>query len=142
MDQVAEEKAFVDNPRGLCLTPPGLNLANLYENELKKDFVKADVDYLQKKLPKLLVEELEVAQNFEIYIEDDVVEVRITDSIYKNLCREVRKLTTVSNSIGCPLCSSIAITIARSTGKPVVIEKNDVSEDGKIIDARYQIIEE
>jgi len=142
VEELAREKVFLKNPKGICLTPPGLDLVNLYENELRKDFAKVDLNYLQNNLPKLFIEDLEIAEDLEINIRDNMIRVRIAESIYKNLCKEARKLPNICNSIGCPLCSSIAIALTRAAGKPVIIEKNIISEDGKIIEAQYRIIEE
>jgi len=142
IEEKPEEKMFSTNPNGLYITPPGLDLTNLFEKELGTDLIRTDLQYLQNKLPNLFIENLEIAQDLEINIENNIVKVKITDSIYKNLCKKTQKLTKISNSIGCPLCSSIAIAITRATGKPIIIEKTEISEDGKTIEAHYQIIKE
>jgi hypothetical protein len=135
VEEVAVEKVFVESPQGMCLTPPGLDLANLYEKELGKDFTEVDLDYLQQNLPKLLIDDLEIVEDLEISMEDDIIKLRITGSIYKNPTNDV-------NSIGCPLTSSIAIALGRATGKLILIEKNVVSENENITDAYYRIIGE
>jgi len=140
VEEVAEEKVFLKNPNGICLTPPGLGLANLFEKEIGKDFVKVDFNYLQANLPKLLVEDLEIAENLEIMLEDDSIQIKITGSIYKDFCKEARKLPNICGSIGCPLCSSFAIAITRATGNLVVIDKILHSRDDKIIRAYYRIL--
>ena len=141
-EEVAEERTFLRNPKGILLTPPGVGLANLYESELGKDFAIVDLNYLQKNLPKLFVEDLEIAEDLEMSIENDRVHVRITGSIYRGLCEKARKLSNVCNSIGCPLCSSIAIALTRVSGEPVIIEKTEVLKDDETIEAYYRIIEE
>ncbi len=141
VEEVAKEKVLLENPRGICLTPSGLDLVSLFERKLKTDFGKVDIDYLAAKLPKLLIEDLEIAEDFEMNYVKDIVHVRITGSIYENMCREVRNLLNVCKCIGCPLCSSIACSLAKATGKPIVIEKSSLSRDGKVIQAYYRIIE-
>ncbi len=140
--EVAEEKVFLKNPNGICLTPPGLNLANLYEKELGKDFAKVNLNYLQNNLPKLFIEDLEIAEDLEIKIIGTMIQVKITGSIYKDLCKKTRKLSHIYDSLGCPLCSSIAIALTRATGKPIIIQKTDFSKDDKTIEIYYQMIEE
>jgi len=127
---------------GIRLSPSGLGLVNLFEKELGTSFAKVDLDYLRNHLPKLFIEGLEIAEGFEMSVRSSIVHVRITGSIYNDLCREVRKLPNVCGSIGCPLCSSIACALTRATGKPVTIEKNQLSQDGKTIEAYYRILEE
>jgi len=137
--QVAEGRLF--HPNGICLTPPGLSLANLYEDELGTDFARVDLRYLQNNLPKLFIEGLEIAEDLELTTESDIVHLKIAGSIYADLCRELRKTASnLCSQIGCPLCSSIALAVARSTGNPVTIEDSKVSPDGKIVEARLRLL--
>ena len=141
-EEAAEEKVFLKNPKGIRLTPPGLALTNLYEKELRKDFAKVNLNYLQNNLPKLFIENLEIAEDFEMNIEGDTIQVKIRGSIYNDLCNEVRKLSNICSSFGCPLCSSIAVALTRAAGKPVLVENIEVSDDGKTIEAHYRLVEE
>ena len=141
IEEVAQEKVFLKNLKGMCLTPPGLGLANLYEEELGTDFATVDLAYLQNNLPKLFVKGLEIAEDLEMNINNNKIHVKILNSTYKDLCKEARKLSNICSSIGCPLCSSIACALTRATGKPIIIEKASLSTDGKTIEANYRIIE-
>ncbi len=140
-EEVTQEKVFFKNPKGISLTPPGLGLANLYEKELGKDFTKVDLDYLQKNLPKLFVEDLEIADDLEIKVENNMIKVKITGSINKELCDETRGLLKICGSLGCPLCSSIAIAITRATGSPVIIENTEVPIASETIESNFQLLE-
>jgi len=142
VEEVAQERVFLKNPNGVCLTPSGLGLVNLYERELRTDFAKVDLDYLQNNLPKLFIEDLEMAEELEINPQNNLIHVKITGAVYQDLCREVRKLRNICNSFGCPLCSSIAIALTRATGKPIIMEKNEIGPDGKTIEVYYRILEE
>jgi len=141
VEEVAEEKVFLKNSKGMCLTPPGLGLVNLYENELGKVFSDVDLNYLQNNLPKLFIEDLEIAEDLEINVESNMIKVKITGSINKDLCNEVRELPNICGSVGCPLCSSIAIALTRATGKSVIIEKTEVPKDGETIEANFRLLE-
>jgi len=142
IEQISEGKVFRENPKGICLTPPGLGLVNLYEDELGKDLTKLDLDYLRNNLPKLFIEDLETAEDMEINTEANIIRVKMTGSIYLDLCKEVRKLKNICGSLGCPLCSSLALAISRTTGKPVIIEDDKISGDNKTIEVSYLILEE
>jgi len=134
--EIAQEKVFLENPKGICMTPLGLDLANLFEKELGKDFAEVDLNYLRNNLPKLLTDDLEIAEDVEINTEDDIILARITESIF-------RKSSDICNSIGCPLCSSIAVALTRALKKPVIIEKTDLSESKKTTETYYyRILEE
>jgi len=140
-ETLIEEKVFL-NPLGICLPPLGLGLVNLFEKEIGTDFTKVDLNYLQKSLPKLFVESLEIAQDFQISMEKNNVFIKMTNSIFSDVCRETRRLSNICSSIGCPICSSIACALARASWKPVIIEKNHFDESRNILQAQYRIIEE
>jgi hypothetical protein len=140
--EVSGKKVFVKNPQGICIVPPGLSLVNLYEKELGKEFTQVDLEYLKNNLPRLFTKNLEIAKDLEINKENSLIHVKITGSVYKDFCKEVRKLSNVCSSFGCPLCSSIACALSRALGKPITIEKTEVSPDGDVIEAYYRVMEE
>jgi len=141
IEEIAQEKVFLKNPKGICFTPPGLSLANLYEDELGTDFATVNLAYLRNNLPKLFIKDLEIAEDLEMNTNNNTIHVKIVNSTYKHFCKEARKFSNICGSIGCPLCSSIACALTRATGKPIIIEKTSLSADGKTIEANYQIIE-
>jgi len=138
----AEDRIFLKNPSGVCLVPGGVALVNLFERELGISFVKVDLEYLMRNLPRVFVEALEIAEDFDMGVEGGRVHVRIEGSVYKALCSEVRELPRVCGSFGCPLCSSIACALTRASGKPVVMDGNEFSRDGKTMDVYYRVLEE
>jgi len=139
---VAKGKVFLENPKGICLIPPGLGLANLYEEELGKNFVKVDLNYLRSNLPKLLVEDLEIAEDLEISVESDVICVRIEKPLYIDVPEYAQKVPKSFNIIDHPLSSSIACALARAIGKPIFIEKKGFSNDRKTLEVYYHIMED
>lgn len=141
-EELTEETILSTNPEGIFLTPPGLALTNLYEEKLGTSFTKQDVQYLLKNLPKLLIEDLEIAENLEIKTSKNVVHIKITGSVFQNLCKKTEKLSKINKSLGSPLLSSLAITLTRTTGKPITIKKTNLSKDNKTIKVYYQMIEE
>lgn len=140
--QEQENKLFIKNPNGLLLTPPGAELTKLFEKILETTFTRIDLRHLQQIMPKLFIEDLEIAQNLKIETKDNRILVEIKNSVYKNLNKEVMKLKNLYPSIGCPLVSAFACTLARATGKPIVIEKQQTREEGKVIEIEYRIVEE
>ena len=158
--QQKADKTFLKNPEAALIIPPGSSLLKLFEKTLGKSFTKANLEYLQQNLPRLFIEDLEIAENLEIQIKptklaqkvadsvsttqlkNDTIQVKITNSIYDSVCKEARSLKHICGSIRCPICSAIACAIAKASGKPVTIEKTECTEDGKVIEAYYRIIEE
>jgi hypothetical protein len=137
-----EDKIFIRNPEAIVLTPPGNELTKLFEKTLNTIFAKVDLVYLEQNIPKLLIEDLEIAEDVKIEIENSIIRVRIENSIYKDICKETEKLSDTSRSLGCPISSAIACTLAKATGKPIIVSKHQTSEDGKIIDIEYELLEE
>lgn len=141
--QREEDKIFLENPRAALITPPGSSLSKLFEKTLGTTFTKMNLEHLQQNLPKLLIEDLEIAEDLEIQTKPaNTLHVKITNSIYKDVHEEVDKRSHTWNTIGCPLCSAIACAIAKASGNPVTIKKIKRTNDGKLTEVYYKIIEE
>lgn len=141
VDEIANKKSFA-NPKGLLIIPPGLGIVNIIEKKLGKDLSEVDIDFLRNSLFKVLVEELELVQGFNMKIHNSDVHVKIIGSIHNTLCSDLRKhQTRICTCLGCPLCSSIAYALAKVTQKAVVIERNEISSESQTIDIWYRFIE-
>jgi len=140
IEEMAKKQFLVENPKGICVTPPGSGLVSLFEKELRADFTKIDLEGLYNSLPTAIMNNLELASNFEIDTEKKLVHVKITDSVYKDLYSKEHKLKSV-HSVGCPLTSAVACALAKTTGKLVTIAKSNVSPDLKTIEVWYQTLE-
>lgn len=129
------ERALLDNgtlhskdPKGILLTPPGSDLCKLFEKKLRKFFTDTDFHEVQKDLPRLL-EKLQIAKSTTIQQTGNVVTVEVKRHIFEDLCKEAMKLRRTHGSIGCLLPSAIACVLAKATGKPVIIEKEEQNPD-------------
>ena len=141
-EEMDAEKLHSRNPNGIFLTPQGAALSRLFEKELGTSFITVDLEYLQKNLPKLLIENLEIAENMEIKAEDNTITVEITEDVFSNIYKETEKLSKTRGTMGSILSSAIACALAKATGEPVVIEKEELSQDGKTTEIQYRLIEE
>ena len=139
--QTQETQLIIENPQGILLTPPGAELTRLFEKTLETSFTRVSLQYLQQKMPKLFIEDLEIAKNFEMETENNKVHVKIENSTYQNLTKEALHLSLYSK-LGCPLSSAIACALAKASGKPIIIEKQRTSENGKDIMIEFRIVEE
>jgi len=137
--ELDEDKLFSKNPKGLILTPPGLTLSKLFEKELGVSFTRTDLNYLKGRLTKLLVEDMEITDDAKIETENDSVTVEIKNHVLSEICRETRTLPRTHASVGCVLSSAIACALAKATGNPVTIEKEEQSELEKTTRIRYRI---
>jgi hypothetical protein len=158
--QPYEDQPVARTKQGLLLTPPGIQLSKLLEKSLGKSFIQTDLESLQQNLPKLFIEDLEIAENLEIQSQNDMTEkkgddpasvsqvkktaivARITKPTYGTIFKEAEEPSQPAGLVGDPICSAIAIALTKATGKPVRIADIKSSEDGNIIEASYEIIEE
>jgi hypothetical protein len=137
-----EDKTFINNPNGALITPPGIELKRLFEKTLGTNFARVDLQFIEQNTPKLLVEDLEIAQEVEMEHKNNRVFVKIENSIYQNICKEARKLSKICCSLGCPLCSAIACALAEATGRSVVIEKEETSDENQTTKIEYHLLKE
>jgi len=139
--EVTNNQILVDNPLGLHLTPPGLGLTNLYEEEMGISFSQIDLDDLTKTLPKVFAEDLEIAESLEIERKSDSVCFRITKHIYTDLCQN-NASADCDRSLYCPLCSSIAIALSRVYKKPIVINRLQIAPKEAVLEVSYRVCED
>lgn len=158
--QKLETQPSQRNTQGMLITPPGADLARLFEKTLGTTFTTMNLDNLQQTLPKLLIEDLELATDLEIQqtsstvskpvdptisqieVKHDIIHVRITTAAYAETFKTAQQLPAIYANIGCPLTSAIACAIAKTTGKPTTIETQQTSKDGHTVETDYRILEE
>jgi len=121
-EQLSLEEPLIENPQAIKLTPPGLGLSRLLEDELKTNFSVVDLEYLQYNLEKALVEGLEITEAFEMEASESTVRVEVRGSIFDDIIEELYELDA-HRRIGDPLTSAIACILARSTRRSIIIEK-------------------
>jgi hypothetical protein len=139
VSKLENEATFLKDPSGVVVSPPGLALAALIEKKLGFKIKNCGVEALAEALPKVLVEDLEIVKDVEIQITDDYVRFKLYDSIYADFCYEVRE-SSRRCALGCPMCSALASILAVATGKSVVYEADQISDDRKITESVYQLI--
>jgi hypothetical protein len=131
LEAIAKGKFLVDNPKGICISPPGLGLLKKIEKELKIDITKLGLSELCETIPQAMLENLRLAKNLEMTNENTQITVKIQESLYTPLYQE-QNLRSV-HLLGCPLASAIACAVAKTTGKVVSVQKDEVSPDGRMV---------
>jgi len=131
---------FTINAEGMLLSPPGYGLVKLMEQKLGRSFSKIEFSTLQKQLPRLLVDDLEIAENIDIQTETNIVTFEIKGSVFKGECNQTQKQPIVHDLVGCLLSSGLACALAKVTGKSVII--NNEETIGKITKITCHLAEE
>ncbi|MGD0644627.1 MAG: hypothetical protein ABSA75_06955 [Candidatus Bathyarchaeia archaeon] len=142
MPEETNEKLLTNEKTGVLITPPGSALSRLFEEELGFSFTKTDLNQIQNKLPRLLVEGLELAENVEIQIQDTIVTLEITGSILDEICQQTDSQPKTHKQVGCLLSSAIACALAKATGKPITIQNETRNQETKNTQIEYEILEE
>lgn len=137
--QEQETRSPINNPQGMLVTPPGAELARLFEKTLQTNFARVDLQWLQQNMPKLFIEDLEIAQNFEMEVKrPHTIFVKMENVAYSNLGKEPADNLSLEH----PINSAIACAIAKATGKPVITGSQQTSDDGKTIIIEYHLLNE
>jgi hypothetical protein len=155
-----ENQTMARTTQGLLITPTGIQLSKLLEESLGTSFIKTDLKSLKEKLPKLFIEDLEIAENLEVQEENDPTErkeyktasgtqmknttirAKITKPIIGNLSTVPEVPSELVSSIVSPICSVIAIALTKASGKPVQITDIKSSEDDNTLEATFEVIED
>jgi hypothetical protein len=141
-EQTSNKKLYCKDPTGVLLTPPGLALSKLIEKEYGQSFTKTDLITLKEKLPKLLIEDLEIAEQVTVKSQNNTITLSIKNTVFTQISAEAKNLQRVQNSIGNVLSSALACIFAKSAGKPVSIENEELTENGQSLQIKLHMIEE
>jgi len=137
-EQLSQEEPLIQNPQAIKLTPLGLGLSRLLEDELKTNFSTVDMEYLQHNLEQALVEGLEITEAFAMEFTESTVQVEMKGTIFDEIVEALDELDT-HRRIGDPLTSALACILARSTRHPIIIEKVEREPKKKSIQITFKI---
>jgi hypothetical protein len=132
-----ERKHSAETTAEMDFEPPGSQLAQFFEKTMGVDFAKITLQNFNQRIPKALVEELEIAQEVYIGVENDALSIRLVGSPFASICSDASNLKKVHNSIGCPICSAFACALAKTTRKFVVIKSEQPNREKRIINTEY-----
>ena len=141
IEEIAGSKFRLEVSKGLLIVSPGSGLLSQIEKELNVDFAKMKPAELCETLPRVVSENLSLTREMELRPEETGFQMRLFDSLYKNLYSKETGLRSI-DLLGCPLASAVACALAKSSGKPVTIQKQRVSPDGMSIGVWYRIVQE
>ena len=140
IEELAEGKFLLKDSKGVLIAPPGLGLLEEMESKLNLDLTKTGLAELSEVLPQFLLENFGIAKDIALTVKEHGIELRIHDSIYKNLYSAEKHLKSVG-MLGCPLASVVACALAKVSGKPVIIQRYRISLDGLTVEIQYHIVE-
>lgn len=135
------DKLFTKQQNGLLFTPPGLALTAMFEHELGLSFRKIPLPEMQKAITKL-IHKLDFAEDAQVRIQDRIITLEFTNSIYNELCDETRKSQPREHAqVGCILASAFACALAKATDEPITIQNDTLNTDTKTLTIEYHLLE-
>ena len=139
IEDIARGKFLVEKPKGLLIISPGVSLLGIIEEKHNKDFTKIPLSELDETLPELF-SELHLANEIEMTTNENDIILQINGSLYKNLYNQKYNLKSIS-LLGCPLVNAVGCAIAKSTGKPTMIQETKTAQNGKTITVIFNIVQ-
>jgi hypothetical protein len=138
IEDIARGEFLTKRPKGLLIASPGTGLLDRIEQKGKTDFTKIPAGELDEKL-SVFLSELYLAKNIELTQNETGVVLKIDGSLYSELYTEKYHLKSI-NLLGCPLVNAAACAIAKSIGKPIMVQEIKVTSNGKTISANLQTV--
>jgi hypothetical protein len=139
-NELYKERIFYYNPKGILIPAPSNGLVEICENKLSVDFATVDFAFLQKHLPKLMIENLRLVDDLAVVETDGIATIRFSGASCVNLCKSISMNIKNGNQLGCPLCSAFALIISKVSNAPINI-KDTVLINGDTIQSTYTKID-
>jgi hypothetical protein len=135
------DKLFTEKKNGLLLTPPGLALSMMFEQELGLSFRKINLPQMEKMITKI-IHNLKFAEDAQVRIQDKTITLEVTGSIFNTLCQETRNSQPRTHTqVGCILASAFACAFAKASDKPITIQNDTLNPETKTLIVEYRMEE-
>lgn len=138
-EQLAAKKVLIDNPQAIKLIPPGHKLSRYIEDQIRINFSTMELNSIQDSLQKGIVESLEIAEALHMERMGSTVYIAMEGAIFYDVLPRESEFYK-QHHIGDPINSAIACIIARSTNRPVIIEKIE-KDRKKTIKTTFKLVE-
>jgi hypothetical protein len=138
IEKGTENNFLLTKHKGMFIIPPGLGLLTEIEKKLRLDISTIKLGDLCEIIPRLIVEELNLAKAMYITLSGNKVNLRMFDFLYENLYHTKNDTLSVS-LLGCPIISAVACALAKSSGEFVTIQKQLLSLDSLTVIVDYNL---
>jgi hypothetical protein len=138
-DELAAGKFLSEKAPGVFITSPGSGIMAQMEKRLGSDFTKIEIHELIGLLPRCLTETFNLAKSVDMSFIEGAVSFRATGILYQSLYRADPPLKSVS-VLGCPVVSAVASTLAKASGKTVIIKEQALSSSNCGVNATFNFV--
>jgi hypothetical protein len=139
IEDIARSKFLIEKPKGLLITSPGIGILERIEQKHSIDFSTVPLSKLGEMLPDYLGDLL-LTKEVEMTTNENKIILQIRNSLYRDLYSQKYNLKSI-NLLGCPLVNAAACAIAKSTGKPTMIQEIKTTPNGKTTTATFKTVD-
>jgi hypothetical protein len=126
-EEISLEKMKIEKT-GISIIPIGYGLYIQFTKELGLDYRKLSLEELTQRLPYILVDVYELADEVKIWQDRDYIYFQL----------ETLKLASYGPIVS-PVCSAVALTIAKVIGRYIQVIKTEYDEDTNSVMSVYEI---
>lgn len=120
------------------ITPIGLGLAKLLEQETKVNFSTISLERVTDLVKKVLIDDLELVKGLESAINGSDIQIKIVEPVLNKIDSNMGDIDKNRVTDGY-LVSALACILAISSRQPVIVEKVTRDENGKDTTAYFKI---
>ena len=126
IDELAAGKFLSSKTQGVFLTSPSSGIMAQIEKRLQMDLSKISLQELSEFLPKCLTEIFNLAKTAELTLTPQGANFTASGILFESFYRSEVSLKSV-NILGCPVVSAVASSLAKTSGKTVIIKQQTLS---------------
>lgn len=122
--------------KGIIIHPIGFSIFDLIKEEFKLDHNQLKSENLELLLQELLIDQLNLVKMVNLKkLDKGRYELILSDNLFNAIYRSSKNSTQNYTQIGCPISSFVAILLARSTNRIILVKSVDFGqlEDSSII---------
>lgn len=127
-----------DKQQGMIIKAPSQGLIDLFESRLDTNFALMSIDELSMSIERLFMEEFMLADSVDIKKDeedDNTIRVTVKGRDTAKICSNMHDISIAL----CPICSTIALAISKSTGKAVMVKESSIGK--RRVDTVYSLLE-
>ena len=139
-ERILSGKDLERNPT--LMLAPGIELLKLFEKTARKSFSKANVSFFERAVPKLIIEDWDLAENVKVAVIGDTVNIRLENPVDAGFFAKAKesKFDSSFYFVSVPLLGAFGCALADCSGKPVTMRSPVISENGKIVALEYALL--
>lgn len=130
-----------DTGNAVVLRPTGDELTRLLERVLRTSLVELNMNEIKERLPRAMVENLEMAEKMEIEVDNDLVVVKLVKPFLGRRHWEEVSLSNSAKPSGNPLSSALACVFAKASARATIISNCHLSADAETVEITYRLLE-